>query len=192
MPAASSLRSRPVILLIAAALTLSLVLGASYLALHTFRETRGAAVEPVAHPMTDEQSKVQVLEPARDIVAAGGLKGVSGTYILMSCQSEADPPYQGAIYLNFDVPGVMATPSFFRSIASAMRARGWAEAVAPNRHPGGHALSKDGVAVLYYRNDDNSTRGTMQIYGECRNVTDHRRDATGWVDITTALQRRPG
>lgn len=182
------LRSRPAKLLIAAALTLSLVLGMSFLALHRFRDMRGAAVEPVSNPMTDAQSKAQVLEPAREIVGAAGLSGVSGTYILMSCQSTADPPYQGAIYLNFDVPGVLQTPKFFRAIAAAMTARGFTEGMPPNRHPGGRTFTRNGVTVMYYRNDDKATRGTMQIYGECRNVTDHRLDPTGWVDITGALR----
>ncbi len=109
----------------------------------------------------------------------------------MSCQNADDPPYQGAIYLNFDVPGVMGTPKFFAAIAAAMRAEGWQEALPPNRHPGGHALTRDGVTIIYFRNDDTSTRGTMQIYGECRNVTDHRLDTTGWVDITPSCAREP-
>jgi hypothetical protein len=183
------LRSRPAVALIAAALALCLVLGLSFIALHRFREMRGAAVEPVANPLTDEQSKSQVLEPARDIVAAGKLRGTTGTYLLMSCESSADPPYQGAIYLNFDVPSVLETPKFFRSIASAMTARGFTEGQPPNRHPGGRTFTRDGVTVIYYRNDDTSTRGTMQIYGECRNVNDHRLDLTGWVDITPELHR---
>jgi hypothetical protein len=183
------LRSRPAVLLIATALALCLVLGLSFIALHRFREMRGAAVEPVANPLTDQQSKTQVLEPARDIVAAADLRGVSGTYLLMSCESSADPPYQGAIYLNFDVPRVLETPKFFRSIASVMTARGFTEGAPPNRHPGGRTFTRDGVTVMYFRNDDTSTRGTMQVYGECRNVTDHRLDTTGWVDITAELRR---
>jgi hypothetical protein len=182
------LRSRPAVLLIAAALMLCLVLGLSFIALHRFRDMRGAAVEPVANPLTDQQSKAQVLGPARDIVADGNLRGVSGTYLLMSCQSSADPPYQGAIYLNFDVPGVLETPKYFRAIASAMTARGFTEGVPPTRHPGGRTFTRDGVTVTYYRNDDTSTRGTMQIYGECRNVSDHRTDLTGWVDVTAQLR----
>jgi hypothetical protein len=183
------LRSRPAVLLIAAALVMCLVLGLSFIALHRFREMRGASVEPVANPLTDQHSKSQVLEPAREVVAAGDLRGVAGTYLLMSCESSADPPYQGAIYLNFDVPGVLETPKFFRTIASAMTARGFTEGAPPNRHPGGRTFTRNGVTVIYYRNDDVSTRGTMQVYGECRNVTDHRLDTTGWVDITAELRR---
>ncbi len=70
-----------------------------------------------------------------------------------------------------------------------MTARGWTEGLPPNRHPGGRTFTRDGVTVIYFRNDDRSNRATMQIYGECRNVTDHRTDTTGWVDVTAALPR---
>lgn len=189
MPAATGLRSRPAVLLIAAALLVSLVLGVSFVALHRFRDMRGAAVEPVARPLTDEQTKMQVLDPAREIVGAGKLSGVSASYLLMSCKNADEPPYQGAIYLNFTVPGVLETPKYFDSIAAAMTANGWAEGLPPNRHPGGRTFTRNGVTVRYFRTDDHIDRATMQIYGECRDTTDHRLDATGWVDVTAALPR---
>ncbi|AKK30601.1 hypothetical protein AB431_16550 [Mycobacterium sp. EPa45] len=150
---------------------------------------RGAAVDPVAQPLTDEQAKAQVLGPAREVVGAGQLKGVSASYLLVSCKNADEPPYQGAIYLNFDVPDVLATPKYFDSLATTMAADGWTEGMPPNRHPGGHTFTRDGVIVIYFRNDDRSNRATMQIYGECRNTTDHRRDTTGWIDVTPALPR---
>ncbi|KDF02229.1 hypothetical protein Y900_025670 [Mycolicibacterium aromaticivorans JS19b1 = JCM 16368] len=176
-------------LLIGAALLVSLILGLSFVALHHFRDLRGAAVDPVAQPLTDDQARAQVLGPAREISGAGKLANVSASYLLMSCTNADEPPYQGAIYLNFDVPGVLETPKYFDAIATAMRTAGWAEAMPPNRHPGGRTFTRDGVTVIYFRNDDRSTRATMQIYGECRNTTDHRRDATGWVDITASVRR---
>jgi hypothetical protein len=187
MPA--GLRSRSAVLLIAAALLVSLVLGLSFLALHRFRDLRGAAVDRVAHPLTDEQAKLQVLEPAGEIAGASRLAGVSASYLLMSCKNTDEPPYQGAIYLYFDVPGVMDTPKYFGSIAAAMTAKGWTEAMPPSRHPGGRSFTRDGVTVIYFRNTDQTDRATMQIYGECRNTTDHRRDSTGWIDVTAGLPR---
>ncbi|WP_179472089.1 hypothetical protein [Mycolicibacterium vinylchloridicum] len=189
MPAATGLRSKPAKLLIAAALLVGLVLGVSFVALHYFRDMRGAAVDPVAHPLTDEQAKLQVLEPAREIAGTGKLKGVSASYLLMSCTNADEPPYQGAVYLNFDVPGVMDTPQYFASIAAAMAANGWTEAMPPGRHPGGRTFTRNGVTVIFFRNTDSDNRATMQIYGECRNTTDHRADPTGWVDVTAALPR---
>jgi hypothetical protein len=189
MPTATGLRSKPAVLLIAATLLVSLVLGLSFVALHRFRDMRGAAVDPVAHPLTDEQAKIQVLEPAREITGTGKFAGVSASYLLMSCKNADDPPYQGAIYLNFDVPGVMETPQYFDSIAAAMTAKGWAQAMPPSRHPGGRTFTRNGVTVIFFRNTDQAGRATMQIYGECRDTTDHRRDPTGWVDVTAALPR---
>ncbi|AQT82803.1 hypothetical protein B1R94_13420 [Mycolicibacterium litorale] len=150
---------------------------------------RGAAVEPVAQPLNDEQARLQVLTPAREIVGAAHLAAVSGSYLLMSCTNTDDPPYQGAIYLNFDVPPVLDTPKYFRSIASAMTQRGWTESMPPNRHPGGRTFTRSGVTVIFFRNADLVDRATMQIYGECRDVTDHRSDTIGWVDISSALLR---
>ncbi|WP_133066951.1 hypothetical protein [Mycolicibacterium sphagni] len=189
MPAATGLRSRPAVLLIAAALLVSLILGLSFIALHQFRDLRGAAVDPVAQPLTDEQARLQVLAPAREIAGAGKLTGVTANYLLMSCKNADEPPYQGAIYLNFNVPAVLDTPKYFSSIAAAMTANGWTEAMPPSRHPGGRTFTRSGVTVIYFRNTDAGDRGTMQIYGECRDTADHRSDTTGWVDVTAALPR---
>jgi hypothetical protein len=105
----------------------------------------------------------------------------------MSCTNADDPPYQGAIYLNFDVPGAMDTPRYFGSIAAAMTTKGWTEAMRPSGHPGGRTFTRNGVTVIYFRDTDQDDRATMQIYGECRVTTDHRADATGWVDVTGSL-----
>lgn len=189
MPASTRLRSKPVVLLIMAALLVSLLMGVSFVVVHHFWDLQGAAVDPVAHPLTDEQTERQVLEPAQEIAGAGRLKGVSASYLLMSCKNADEPPYQGTIYLNFDVPGVMDTPRYFGTIAAAMTAKGWTEAMAPNRHPGGRTFTRDGLTVIYFRTSDQINRATMQIYGECRNTTDHRRDTTGWADVTAAVLR---
>ncbi len=102
---------------------------------------------------------------------------------------QTQPPDQGAIYLNFDVPGVLDTPKYFRSIRAALAAGGWAEAMPPNPHPGGATFARNGVTVIFYRNSDLADRATMQIYGQCRDTSDHRADRTGWVDITAARHR---
>ena len=184
-----SIRSRPAVLLIAAALTICLVLGGAFIALHRFRDLRGAAVEPPAHPLTDEQAKQQVLEPARLFVEVGVLEKVTATYILLSCKNKDEPPYQGAVYLNFALPAPAETPRYLAAITAALTERGWTEALPPSKHPGGRTLTKDGVTAAYYRNLDVAGRGALQIYGECRDVTDHRTDPTGWIDVTAEMRR---
>lgn len=183
------LRSRPVLLLTAGALLVSLVLGALFIGLHRAKDVRGAAVEPPVHPMTDEQSKAQVMATARQFAEAGRFKRVTGSYILMPCEEDDDPVYQGSLYLNFDLPTITETPAYFREIARNLFSAGWREGVPPGHHPGGKVLSKDGVAAVYYRHPDVPGRGVLQIYGECRNVADHRLDTSGFIDISRELAR---
>ena len=45
MPAATGLRSKPAMLLIAAALLVSLIFGLSFVAMHRFRDLSGEAVD---------------------------------------------------------------------------------------------------------------------------------------------------
>jgi hypothetical protein len=183
-----SLRSRPYPLLIAASLVMSLVLGATFITMHRIYDLRGPAVEaPV--PLTDEQIQQQVLEPARQIVGAASLEAVTGTYLPMSCAPEDAPPYQGTAYLNFDLPTITQTPAFFRAMTRALTARGWTAGLPPSHHPGGRTMAKDGVTAVYYRDPDTAGRGVLRLYGECRSMTDHRRNSGGFVDITGLLSR---
>lgn len=183
----STLRSRPAVLLIGAALAVSLVLGSAFVTLHRTRDLRGAAVEAPADPHSDAESRDQVLQAARQFVSAGRLGAPNGSYLLQSCTPNNEPPYQGTAYLNFDVPSITETPGYFREIAAALAARGWTEGLPPNSHPGGKVLARDGMTALYYRDPDTPGRAVLQIYGECRNTTDHRAGPPGFVDITGQL-----
>ncbi|MGV0991913.1 MAG: hypothetical protein ACOYBX_00025 [Mycobacterium sp.] len=180
-------RSRPVMMLIAGALLINLVFGAAFITLHRIKDLHGAAVDPPAHPLTDEQSKDQVMTTARQFVAAGRLRGTTASYLLMPCREDGDPLYQGSLYMNFDLPTILETPALFREIARNLSAGGWREGVPPGHHPGGKVLGKDGMAAVYYRHPDVLGRGVVQIYGECRNVADHSMDTTGFVDVSREL-----
>jgi len=183
----SALRSRAALLLIGAALLISLLLGSAFVVLHRLRDPDGAAADTSGSPLSDSEARRQVLDPARLFVADGRLRAVTGSYLLQSCGDGNEPPYRGVVYLNFDVPTVAETPAYFRGIARAMRDHGWVEGIAPNSHPGGKTLSRDGLSARYHRNPDVPGRGVLQIYGQCRNVTDHRPDAAGFVNITDEL-----
>ena len=47
----------------------------------------------------------------------------------------------------------------------------------------GRKLTRDGVTTTFQRNVDKADFGTMRIYGECRNMADHRNDNPAWTDI---------
>jgi hypothetical protein len=179
-----ALRSGPTRILLAAALVGALILGVGFIVVHRMYDLRGL---PTISPQTDEQSRQQVLGPARQIIAAGSLRHSDATYLLASCTTEDKPPYQGTVYVGFAVPDVVGTRKLFRQIAQTMRGQGWRVGLPPGRHPGGWTLAKDGVTAIYYRDPDQDGRGVLRVYGECRVVVDHQRDGTGFMDVTREL-----
>jgi hypothetical protein len=185
------LRSPRVRALVAAALGISLLLSVAVLLVDRLHSSSGDAIEHPAKPVSDDQSKAQVVESAREVVRIAGLQTTSAGYLLMSCKNRDDPPYQGAIYLNFAVPAGARTESYFPTIATTLVSHGWTEGLPPNGKVFGRTLSKDAVTLMVYRQSDSPGVGVLRIYGECRNMNDHRTDRSGWVDIAGDL-RGPG
>lgn len=174
--------------LIAAALTLSLLLGTAFLLVSHLRPSARAIDHPAA-PLTDGQTMAQVMGPAKEIVTVAQLQTATAGYLLMSCRNAHDPPYQGAVFLDFRLPTASNgdTLVYLRRVRDALVANGWSEGLPPNRHLSGHALDKAGVTAIFYQNPDQANFGTMQLYGECRNTTDHTGDRSGWTDVTGQL-----
>jgi hypothetical protein len=168
-----------------AALAMSLLLGIGFVVINTSQPaevgTPGNAV-----PLTDEHARGQVVDSARQIVTAARLQGATGGHIFLSCTNEHDPPYQAAVYLNFRMSETNAVKRI-GEIAAAMVAHGWHEAPSMGEHFG-KKLTKDGVTSTVHQNLDDAKFGTMRIYGECRNMADHRNDNPAWTDITDQLR----
>jgi hypothetical protein len=165
--------------LLLAALTVSLVLGTAFVVINS------APTSEVAAPLTDEQARDQVVVSAREIVTVAQLREATGGYIFLSCTNEHDPPYQAAVYLNFRLSGTNKVKQI-REIAAAMVEHGWKEAPSMGEHFGAK-LTRGGVTATFHRNLREADVGTMQIYGECRNMTDHRNDNPAWTDIGDQL-----
>ena len=150
-----------------------------------------SAADAFEHPSrtaTDGQTKAEVVEQARLIVTVAALQNATAGYLLMSCKDRDDPPYQGAVYLNFALPADERADEYFRNIAAAMVARGWSGRPPPNRALLGQTLSKDGVTAILYQDSDSKKRGVARIYGPCNNMNNHRGDSTAWIDITDQLR----
>src|SRR3984893_2477024 len=109
--------SRSVVLVLAAVAAV-VAACAAFLVLRT----RGDALNRPAQPLSDEQTKTQVIEPAKQIVAVANLHGASGGYILMSCRNEADTAYQGALYVTFDLP---ESVDYFAQVPPALVPHAW-------------------------------------------------------------------
>ncbi|MGH3675198.1 MAG: hypothetical protein ACRDU5_05570 [Mycobacterium sp.] len=164
--------------LLLAVLSISLVLGIAFVVIADAPTSDVAA-------LTDEQARDQVVDSARQIVTVAQLREATGGYTFLSCTNEHDPPYQAAVYLNFRLSGTNWVKQI-REIAAAMLALGWQEAPTMGEHFG-RKLTKDGVTATVHRNLDDAAFGAMRIYGECRNVGDHRNDNPAWTDIGDQL-----
>ena len=182
------LRSSVVKVLLAGALTVSLVLGAFTLWINS-RGPAAAGLDRPAVPLTDDQSRAQVVGSARQLVTLADLPRATGGYTLLSCKNENEPPYQGAADIHFELPSNAV--GYFEKFAATLLAHGWQEGLPPNHRVVGKTLSKDGVTAIAYRDNDIRRLGIMKIYGECRNITNHRIDTAAWTDITDQLGRAP-
>ncbi|GAB7145150.1 hypothetical protein LRC484719_37490 [Mycobacterium riyadhense] len=139
-----------------------------------------------AHPLTDDQAMAQVVEPAKQIVAAADLQGVSGVFSFASCNDQGDPPYQGTVTMDFLLVG--EPDAYFQKVRAAMIAHGWNDGALPGQRYHGTTLNKDGVTANMMRNTDYPGYGTIYLYGECRNTTNHHNDGkTNGIDITNHL-----
>lgn len=140
--------------------------------------------EDIAHPLSDDQTKAQVIEPAKQIVAAAKLDGVSGAFSFASCNDQGGPPFQGTVTLSFLIHG--DTDAYFQQVRAAMIARGWNDGPPAGQHYHGASLNKDGVvAGISYMPSDHSY-GQIILDGQCRNMGNHKGEGQ-WTNINDQL-----
>jgi hypothetical protein len=142
-----------------------------------------------ARPLTDDQAMAQVVEPAKQIVAAADLQSVSGGFAFASCNDQGDPPYQGTVTVSFLIHG--DPDAYFQQIRAAMVAQGWNDGAPPGQHYFGTTLNKQGVVANMGFVPSDHSYGQIEIIGQCRNMTDHHHDGkTNGTDITSQLTAR--
>lgn len=173
--------------MLAAALTSTLVLGAGTLAVDRLHTSAADAVEHPGPTATDEQTRAEVVEQARQIVSVAALQNPTAGYLLMSCKNREDPPYQGAVYMDFALPADAHGNKYFQGIARALAAHGWHEGPPPNQNVFGTTLSKAGVTASIFPDNNSPAHGVARIHGQCRDMKDHRHDSMAWVDVTDQL-----
>lgn len=169
-------------------MAVSLLLGGAFLAVGRLHSSPADVLDHPSRTATDEQTRAEVVEQAKRIVTIARLQQPTAGYLLMSCKDRDDPPYQGAVYMNFVVPAGTGAVGYMQAIAAAMVADGWHEGPPPNQHLNGKTLSKDGVTAIFYADIDHPDHGVARLYGQCRNMNNHRGDTTGWVNITDELR----
>lgn len=149
----------------------------------------GNPVDDSAHPLTDDQAMAQVVDPAKQIVAAANLQGVSGGFSFSSCNDQGDPPYMGKVTMSFLIHG--DPDAYFQQVRTAMTTHGWNDGAPPGQQYFGTTLNKDGVTANMNLLPSDHSYGQINLYGQCRNTTDHHNDGkTNGTDITNQLNAR--
>ena len=72
---------------------------------------------------------------------------------------------------------------YLHDVATAMIAIGWSDSPPMGEHFG-RKLTKDGVTSVFHRNLNDTEFATMRLYGECRNMADHRDDNPAWTEVS--------
>jgi hypothetical protein len=139
-------------------------------------------------PLSDEEAMAQVVNAARQIVEAARLGDVAGAFRFESCNDQGKPPYRGRVDMSFAVPADAEPQAYFRQIADMMAGSGWMAGPPPGKRPFGVVIHTETVMAIFGSACGASTRGTVQVCGECRNMTDHCDDGmTTGADVSARL-----
>ncbi|MBU9762254.1 hypothetical protein FR943_00075 [Mycobacterium sp. TNTM28] len=126
--------------------------------------------------MSDEQTRAQVVEPAKRLVASAGLQVRGATFEFDSCTDQEVAPYRGQVGMGFTFPAGVDPQAYLDQIVAAMRADGWRDGAPSGKQPHGRAMNLGEVMAIIAANPDHPDRGYIEIYGECRNAGDHSAD----------------
>jgi hypothetical protein len=131
--------------------------------------------QPDGPSLSDEEAMAQVVEPARQIVRAAGLQGVTGGFAFESCNDQGAPPFRGRVDMSFAIPAGIEPAEYFKGIAVTMVEQGWADGPPPGTCPSGVAIHTATVMAIIDRAAV-AGRGSVKLCGVCRSMTDHRYD----------------
>ena len=121
--------------------------------------------------MTPDQTRAQVINAAREIVATLGLKDVSGHFSRESCNDQAVAPFRGVVGLSYGhAPTLEASQAQIQQMIGVLKEHGWS---APGDfHSHSPAVSKQNVtAVFDPYSPVQDAGGSITLYGECRDMT---------------------
>ncbi|MGH3675303.1 MAG: hypothetical protein ACRDU5_06110 [Mycobacterium sp.] len=182
-----TIRSKPAARLVCAMFALTLALGGCFPMKPEERPSEPP--KPAVTPLSDEQAKAQVVNPANEIARAAQLQGITGGFSFEACNDQGEPPYRGLVEMGFALPTDMEPTTFFEQIAKTMVGQGWTDGPPPGKRPFGTVIHKGPIMAIMGRHPTYKENGYVQLSGECRNMVDHRNDGkTIAEDITEQLQ----
>jgi hypothetical protein len=130
-----------------------------------------------------EQSKAQVVDAAKEIVAALKLPVDSAYFRRSSCNDQGDPPFQGSVRIWYPLaPSSEASDAQVAEWVRVLRTKGWTTP-GPDFHTHATALSKNGVSVTFDRQGVGRKSNGIELLGECLDMTTTKETAGLSEDI---------
>ncbi|MCV7432803.1 hypothetical protein [Mycolicibacterium bacteremicum] len=123
--------------------------------------------------MSDEQTRAQVIDPAKRLVQSVGLRLSGARYYFDACTDQGVAPFRGNVGIGFTFPAGTDKQAYLDGIVTALKADGFADGPPPGQQPHGRALHKGEVMAIVSAHPDIADRGVVDIYGECRNAGEH-------------------
>lgn len=124
--------------------------------------------------LNDEQTRAQVVEPAKQIVQAAQLHDFTASFRFESCNDQNEAPYRGVAEVVFTFPADADQQAYIDHIAVTMTGLGWSEGPPAGKMPYGRVLHQGQLMAIMAPEPDHPRFGSIDIYGECRNLTDQR------------------
>jgi hypothetical protein len=124
----------------------------------------------VSNPMSPEQSKAQVVDAAKDVVAILNLQVTNAYFWHSSCNDQGEAPFRGQVGINYPLAGSpAASDAEVAQMVQRLESQGWTGDSTFKTH--GTALSKNGVQVVFAPQNAATPNNGIDVYGECRDVT---------------------
>lgn len=142
---------------------------------------------PTTPSPSDEQSRAEVVDAATQLVRAANLQITYASFQWEWCNDQGEPPFHGRVDLAWVVPAGATSQMLSKQIAAtAAQQPGWASGPPPGMQSAGEVVHRGGVMVVIGPGNY-PDRGAVQIFGECRNMNDHRGD-NEIADITDEVR----
>lgn len=130
----------------------------------------GVMMSGVVNPMTPQQSRSQVVDAAREVVATLGLDVVEAWFWHSACNSRGDPPFRGHMRIGYPLAGSYeAADAQISAMAATLQRAGWS--ADPTFHSHAPALKNNSVIVVLRPQDPNAATRGVELIGECRDLT---------------------
>ena len=133
---------------------------------------------------SDEDTIKQVVDPAKAIVQVAGLQDVTAGVGFEACNDQGEPPYRGRLELGFRIPENTEPQDYVKTVAKTVltQGNGWYDGPPPGKNPFGTVIHNDTVFAIIAPNPVAKESGYVHVFGECRNMNEHKDGAS--VNVT--------